>query len=350
MTARRGVRLGPVGLRLTHRALYATVAVLALLLLGCWIALFTGDLDLSTSRVWATLGGDGTTVERLVVVDRRLARTLAALLIGFALGCAGALTQSITRNPIASPDILGVTSGASFFAVVLVTRPEITSSVADRAPAELVAPAALLGGLLTTACILALSWRGGFDGLRLILVGLSVNSLTLAGVAWLLTRAEMAEAQAATRWLSGSLNGARMPEVLMMAPVMAGGLLLCLMLARDLAALRMGRDLAPALGTAPARTEGLALLVAVVLVSVATAVAGPVSFVAFIAPQAAMRAFGTAGPPPVAGGLIGALLVLGADLVGSRLPAELPVGVPTAVIGAPFLLYLLIQHRRRTSV
>ncbi|WP_240487309.1 FecCD family ABC transporter permease [Actinomadura flavalba] len=339
------MRVGPVGVLVRPRAGVAGLVVAVALLGVAGVAVFSGSLDIAPARVLAALAGDGTRVETLVVVDRRLARTLAAVLVGFALGCAGALTQSITRNPIASPDILGVTTGAGFFAVLLITHPALLPG-----GSAMLAAAAITGGLVTTGGILALSWRAGFDGLRLILVGISVNAIGMAGVSWLLLRTDIDQAAVAMRWLTGSLSGARMPDVLLLAPFVLAAGLACAYLARDLAALRLGRSVAPALGTAPGRTEALALLVAVVLASGATAVAGPVAFAAFVAPQAAMRLFGTAGPPPLAGGLTGALLILAADLTAQRLPAELPVGVVTAVVGAPFLLYLLHRHRRRTSV
>ncbi|WP_216311792.1 FecCD family ABC transporter permease [Streptomyces nanshensis] len=335
---------------LRPRALAVALATAAAVLALVAAALFTGDVSLPNGRVLAALAGDGTRIEHLLVVEHRLARALSGVLVGAALGCAGALTQSVTRNPIASPDILGVTAGASLFAVLLVTRPQLASRTGDQAAAELLASAAVSGGLLTAVCILLLSWRGGLDGMRIVLVGLSFHALALAGVSWLLTRAELEEAQVATRWLTGSLAGVRMSDVTLLGPLVLCALATCAVLARDLDALRLGRETAPTLGTSPVRTEAVALLVAVLLVSVATAVAGPVAFVAFVAPQAAMRAFGTAGPPPLAGALTGALLVLGADTAAQRLPVELPVGVPTAVLGAPFLLFLLNRHRRRTSV
>lgn len=346
----RGLRLGPVGWVLHTRALLAGVVATAAVLALTALAVLTGTVDLPVDRALAALTGTGTRLEHLVVVEHRLSRALAAVLVGGALGCAGALTQSVTRNPLASPDILGVTGGASFFAVLLVTRPEIASRTEDGSAAGLLVPAAIGGGLLTAACILALAWRGGFDGLRVVLVGLGINALAMSGVSWLLTRAEIEEAQVATRWLTGSLAGVRMPDVTLLAPLTLAGLVICLVLAKDLGALRLGREVAPTLGTRPGRTEAWALVVAVVLVSGATAVAGPIAFVALVAPQVAMRVFGTAGPPPLAGGVSGALLVLGADTVSQRLPSELPVGVPTAVIGAPCLLFLLHQQRRRTSV
>ncbi|KRF19795.1 hypothetical protein ASG90_20370 [Nocardioides sp. Soil797] len=326
----------------------ATIVIAATVALMLY-ALTTGTLYFPLDRVLATLFGHGTKIEELVIIDRRLSRLSAAVLVGFALGFSGAITQSITRNPIASPDILGVTTGAGFFAVLVVANPGLRDLI-DLPTNRAISLSALVGGLLTTALILALSWRAGFDGLRLILVGISVNALALAGIAFVLLRSELADAAVATRWLSGSLLAARMPEVYVLGPVVLAVVVCGLVLRKDLTALRLGRELAPVLGSHPARTEAAALLLAVVVVSVATAVAGPIAFVAFVAPQAAMRLFGTAGPPPIAGGLFGALLLLVADLATQRLPVELPVGVLTAVIGAPYLLYLMIHLMRRQSV
>lgn len=348
--ARVGVRLGPVGLLIRHRALLFAVLLLLVLTGAGLLALFTGTLDLPASRVFGTLVGQGSSVDQLVVIDRRLSRTLAALLVGFALGTAGGLTQTITRNPIASPDLLGVTSGASLFAVFLVTTPALGRQLVGEDTSAILAPAAIAGGLVTTAAILGLSWRGGFDGLRLILVGIGVNATALSGVSYLLSRTELEQAAIATRWLNGSLSGARMDDVLLMLPVTAVAAIGCVVLSQHLGALRLGREVAAGLGTRPARTEAFALLIAVAVVSVAVAVAGPIGFVGFVAPQLAMRLFGTAGPPPLAGGLVGAAVVLLSDLGAMRLPGELPVGVITAVIGAPTLLALLIGYVRRTSV
>ncbi len=329
------------------RALAASGVVAAVLALAAWISVFTGSLDVAPERVWAALAGNGTAIENLVIVDRRLSRALAALLVGFALGVSGALTQSITRNPIASPDILGVVSGAGLCAALVATQPAVRGVFAGLDTRTLIQAAALVGGLVTTGAILALSWRAGFNGMRLILVGLSVNALALAGTSFLLTRADVYDAAVAVRWLTGSLAPARMDDVSSLLPIVVLAALSCAALAAPLASLRLGREFSSLLGTSPARTEAVSILLAVVLAASAAAVAGPIGFVAFVAPQAALRLFGTAGPPPVASGACGAALVLAADLIAQRVPVELPVGVVVAVIGAPCLLYLLIHTVRR---
>ncbi|WP_374999867.1 FecCD family ABC transporter permease [Aeromicrobium sp. CTD01-1L150] len=347
--ARPGVQVGPVGVPVRRRAVVATIATGVLLATTAVHLLSSGTVDVPVHRVLATLVGQGDRIENLVVLDGRLARVVSAVVVGFLLGLAGALTQSITRNPIASPDILGVTTGAGAVAVLVVTQPWLAAGLG--APMSTVLPAAaVLGALLTTSIILALAWRGGFDGLRLILVGLGVNALASAVTAWLLVRADIHSATVATRWLAGSVDGIALSQSLTIVPVVGLAVVVGLRLGPALGALRLGRDVAAALGLSPGRAELAALGLAVVATGAATAIAGPVAFVAFVAPQAALRMFGTAGPTPLAAGLVGALLVLVADLVAQRMPVELPVGVVTAVVGAPFLLYLLTRHVRRTSV
>ena len=350
MSARAGVQVGSVGLVVRRRALTALVAVLVICAGVLIVSLTTGTLDYSLERVWAALTGNGTRIEELVVVDRRLSRVVSGALVGFLLGVSGALTQSVTRNPIASPDILGVTAGAGLAAVFVVTRPTEVGALTGEAPGDLLAMAALVGGVLTTVLILALSWRGGFDGLRLILVGIGVNALALAAISWMLTRSSLDEAAVATRWLTGSMSGARLDNLPLLVVVAVGCALVCVVLARDLASLRLGRELSSTLGSPAGRTEALSLVVAVVAVSAATSVAGPIGFVAFVAPQAALRLFGTAGPTPLAGGLTGAAMLVCADLVAQRLPVSLPTGVITAVVGAPVLLALIVPRIRRSHV
>ncbi|SKC57921.1 FecCD family ABC transporter permease [Krasilnikoviella flava] len=341
------VRLGPVALRVRRRAVVATLAVLLVLVGVLTVALLTGALALPVDRVLVALAGQGSGVEQLVV-GRRLQRAAAAVVVGAALGCSGALTQTVTRNPIASPDILGVTAGASVFAVLVAVRPDVVEGALGVPPQSVVGVATVLGGLLTAALLLVLSQRGGFDGFRLVLVGIGVNALALAVVSWLLTRAELESAAVAQRWLVGSLEGATGTEVASLGLVALPGLLACVVLADRLGALRLGPEVARSLGVRAGGTQVGALVLAVVLASAATAVVGPVAFVAFVAPQIALRAFRTAGPPPLAGAAVGAALLLVADTLAQSLPVPLPVGVLTSLVGAPFLLYLATRSLRRT--
>ncbi len=343
---RRGVSLGPVAMRWHARAVVGAGITVAVLLAAVLVALTSGSYEISPARALSTLFGGGTTIEQYVVIDRRLMRVGAAVLIGAALGAAGALTQTVTRNPIATPDILGVTMGASAAAVFLVTQPTLLRGLGS--PQERLAIAAIIGSIAATALIIALSWRGGFDGPRLVLVGIGVSAVCGSAVTWMLSRSGEEEAAVAAQWLVGSIQRVKLGDLPILAVTVVVALVICTALTRDLHALRLGRESAPLLGSSPARTEAVAILIAVVLVGVATSVAGPIAFVAFVAPQAAMRLLGTPGPSPVAGALVGATMLLLADLIGQKLWVSLSAGIITPIVGAPFLLHLLIRHQRRS--
>ncbi|QAY61796.1 iron ABC transporter permease [Microbacterium protaetiae] len=321
-------------------ALVLTVLSLALV---AGVALTAGTITVAPDRVVAALFGFGDKVETLIV-GRRAVRLCAGLLVGFALGASGGLTQSLTRNPLASPDILGITTGAGVFAVLAIVTP-----VAGFAAAALVPVAALFGGLATAAVVVGLAWRSGLEPLRLVLVGVGLTAICGAITQWLLMRSDVEWAAVATRWLAGSLASSSWSDVRLLLPVCVLGAVAIAAVARPLGALRLGSDLARSLGTGTGPTQLGILVLAVVLVSMSTAVAGPVGFVAFVAPQIAMRVFHTAGPPAFASGLCGALLVTAADLTTRWLPVELPVGILTSLVGGPVLLVLLFRYVRRTS-
>lgn len=348
----RGIELGPVGLPLRRRSVVATVAVLAAAIAVLAVSVLTGSLDVPLDRTWAALTGHGTQLEELVVLDRRFGRAAVGLLMGFCLGCAGAITQSVTRNPIATPDILGVMAGAAAAATFVQTQPQFLDRTTGLGAAVVLVPAALAGGLLTAGLIAVLGFRrgAGLAGLRLILTGLAVSSLAQAVTTFLIVRAPSESAAVATRWLVGSLSGARYADLVVVLPLAVFAFGLCLILGRDVAALRLGRETASSLGVAGGRVEGVALLAAVLLTAVCTAVAGPIALIAFIAPHLARRLFASPGVPLIGGGLLGAVLLAAADLVADRLPVGLPVGIVTAVLGAPVLLLLVIGFTRRASV
>jgi len=345
-----GISVGPIGVPVRRRYVVTTTSVLLALAALAFIALVTGTLHYPISRIVTVLAGDGSRIENLVIVDRRLVRIAAAIAVGFMLGMSGALTQSITRNPIASPDILGVTTGASAVAVFFVTNPGTAIGPSDASATSILTPATLIGGIATTSLILALAWRGGFDGLRLVLVGLGINAIAVAAITWMMTRATTTDASIAARWLTGSVDGVKSGDLLLLGPIAALGLIASVTLGRSVSTLQLGRDVATSLGTPAGRTELAALAVAVLLASAATAVAGPVAFVAFVAPQAALRLFRTAGPTPFAAGLVGAVMLAASDLVAQHLLFPLPAGVVTSVVGAPCLLLLIVTQFRSSSV
>ncbi|GAA3472110.1 iron chelate uptake ABC transporter family permease subunit [Nonomuraea roseola] len=337
-----GVRLGSASFVWRPWMVFVTLLLMAATSLVFCLSIGVGDFPIGLSQVIATLLGQGERVDEFVIMDLRMPRALAGLIVGVALGMSGAITQSIARNPLASPDILGITGGASAVAVFLVT-------VSGGAAAAIVdsvglSVAALAGGLGTGLLVYFLAWRRGIDGLRLILIGISVSAVTEAITIWLLVTADIRDVARAQAWLVGSLDNRSWSEVWV---ALWGALALVAVVscvAFHLRPLHFGDEVAAGLGVRYSMVRAVLLLCAVLLAGVAVSAAGPVPFVALVAPQVALRLSRYPTPPLVASGLTGALLLIGADLVArTALPVTLPVGVVTAAIGGPFLVYLLVR-------
>lgn len=333
----------PVSGILRPRAVAVCVAAGAATFAALVLNVSVGDFPVPLADVARALVGAAPPGTEFIVTDLRLPRSLAGALVGAALGIAGAITQAVTRNPLASPDILGVTAGAGAAAVATIV---LGGGAGGRLPA-----AALVGGGAAAVALLLLAWRGGVSGGRLVLVGIALHVLLTSGTNWLLVRAQLTEAQQAAVWLVGSLNGRGWEQVrtvgfglLVLVPVV-------LVLTRHLGVLQFGDDTARGLGLPVERSRLGLVLVAVALASLATAAAGPIGFVALGAPRVALWLARTPGIPVFSAALVGALLVVASDLVARRVlaPTELPVGVVTAVLGAPFLLLLLSRTRRITT-
>ncbi len=337
-----GVRVGPVSF--VWRPWVMSVAVLlagATFLVFC-VSIGVGDFPIGLPQVIATIFGRGERVDEFVIMDLRMPRALAGLIVGVALGVSGAITQSIARNPLASPDVLGITSGASAAAVFLVT---VSGGAAAAIVSSVGLPtAALAGGLGTGLLVYFLAWRRGIDGFRLILIGISVSAVMEAITTWLLVKADIRDVARAQAWLVGSLEARSWTEVRTALWCTLALLLVVSYAAFHLKPMYFGDDVAAGLGVRFSLVRAVLLLCAVLLAGVAVSAAGPVPFVALVAPQVAMRLSRHPTPPLVASGLVGALLLIGADLVArTALPVALPVGVVTAAIGGPFLVYLVIQ-------
>lgn len=350
-TARRGFRAGPVtGVWRPRAAAVATVAAV-LLVVVCAVNLGRGDFPIPVSEVVRILLGGGDSADAYIVTELRLPRTLTGVFVGAALGLAGALTQAVARNPLASPDILGVTDGASLFAVASVVLAG-GAGVSGLAVSPLGTPiAALAGGLVAAALVYALAYRKGLDGFRLLLVGIGISSAAVSLTTYLLVSANVQQAGQVLTWLRGSLASRSWENVVPAAVVVAVGLPLAIGLAFRLAALELGDDSARGLGLRVDRARAGVVGVAVVLAAVATACAGPIRFVALVVPQILLRLSGGSRPPLVGSALGGALLVVTADLVARTVLGEaVPVGVVTVVVGAPYLLYLLVRRTRRRTV
>jgi iron complex transport system permease protein len=259
--------------------------------------------------------------------------------VGLAFGLSGPLFQRMLGNPLASPDFVGVSSGSGLFACAAI--------VTFHASGLAVAGASLVGGALSTALIYLLAWRGGIRGFRFILIGIGVSAAMVSLTGYLLSRATVWDARAAMTWLIGSVGQAGPDELAILCGVLVAAVPLALLLERQLRALELGDDAASALGTRvePARLAIVAVVV--VLIGCATAVAGPIPFVALMAGPIVARVLAPASGGLLAAGFTGAALVLSADLVAAHLmPAPLPTGVVTGLVGAPYLLWLLATANR----
>jgi iron-siderophore transport system permease protein len=350
VAGRRPLRIGPVSTVLRPRPAVVVVAGLAVVVLALAVNLGRGEYPISIPDVLGVLLGGGAPGQRLVVLDLRLPRSLTGALVGGALAVAGAITQSIARNPLASPDVIGLTAGATVGAVLVITLSGSAGTAAGLAAAVGVPIAALAGGLLTALVIYGLAWRRGLLGFRLVLVGVAVNAMLLAAVQWLLVVTGVYQAAQAYVWLNGSLNGRGWEHVAPVGIALALLVPAALVLSHVLGGLQFGDDTARGLGIRVDRARTALLLVAVCLASIAAAAAGPIAFVALVAPQLAQRLSGTARPPLVGSLVVGAALTVVADVVARTAfgGVELPVGIVTAVLGAPYLLLLLARHRRRS--
>ena len=341
-----GVRLGRMSFVWRPWPLCVTVLLAAATFLVFCVSIGVGDFPIGLPQVLATLFGRGEQVDEFVIMDLRMPRALAGVVVGVALGVSGAITQSIARNPLASPDVLGITSGASAVAVFLVTVSGGTAAaIVDSVG---LSAAALAGGLGTGLLVYFLAWRRGVDGFRLILIGISVSAVMEAVTTWLLVTADIRDVARAQAWLVGSLEDRGWSEV--WTALWCGLALLAVVscVAFQFRPMHFGDDVAAGLGVRYTRVRAVLLLCAVLLAGVAVSAAGPVPFVALVAPQVAMRLARCPTPPLVASGLTGALLLTGSDLVArTALPVSVPVGVVTAAIGGPFLVYLLVRANLR---
>jgi ABC-type enterobactin transport system permease subunit len=343
VTARTTIRIGPASAILRWRHLAVPLAAAAVLVLLSAASLGRGDFPIGLCDVLRTLAGLGEKTHEFIVLELRAPRIVVGLLVGLALGVAGALFQTFARNPLASPDVLGITQGASVGAVAAIV---LTGGSAIGVPL-----AALAGALVTGALLFVLTWRAGIDGYRLVLVGIALWSVMAALIDWLLTHAEIYDAAAAYVWITGSLNARTWDHAVPLVLSVAVLIPLALAAGRVLGVLQFGDDTARGLGVRLPLAQSAVVLIAVALVATSVAAAGPISFVALVVPQIAVRLTGGSRPPLLASGLLGAVLVVGADVTTRTvLPQALPVGILTAAIGAPYLLWLLVRGRRRSTL
>ena len=348
------LRLGAASWLVPLRAVGATSVGFGVLCVLAVLDLALGDFEIPVADVLRTLAGGGDAGQQFIVMELRLPQTLVAVLVGAALGLAGALTQTFARNPLASPDILGVTEGAAVGAVAVIVMSGASGyggGLVSGSLASMGVPvAAFLGGLLTATVLYVLSWRRGIDDRRLILIGIGLSASLAAVTSWLLVRARIEDAASAQVWLNGSLNARGWEHATPLMWTLAVLVPVSLLLVRHLNALQLGDDAARALGVRLQTTQLLVLVAAVGLASVAVAAVGPLAFVAFVVPQIALRLTGGSRPPMLASMVFGGCLVVGADLVTRvLLPFAIPAGLVTSAIGAPYLIWLLVRTNRKAS-
>ncbi|RFS79540.1 iron-enterobactin ABC transporter permease [Leclercia adecarboxylata] len=305
------------------------------------ISLRSGAVTLDFTQVFNALTGSAPRNITMVVTEWRLPRVIMALLVGAALGISGAIFQSLMRNPLGSPDVMGFNTGAwSGVLVAMVLFGQHLTAITL---------AAMAGGILTSLIVWALAWRDGIETFRLIIIGIGMRAMLMAFNTWLLLQASLETSLSAGLWFAGSLNGLTWAKTLPAAPLILLMFVCALLLVKRMRLLEMGDDSACELGVSVERSRLMLMLVAVVLTAAATAIAGPISFIALVAPHIARRLSGTARWGLTQSALCGSLLLLAADLCAQQLfmPYQLPVGVVTVSLGGIYLIVLLVQESRK---
>ena len=335
------LRRGRFSAQVERRTLVFVAVLVTLIAALALLGLCYGAAWASPARVYAALGGGGGG-PGVVIREWRLPRVTAGLVFGAALGLAGAIFQNVTRNPLGSPDVIGLDAGAYTGALFAIT-------VLSGTPAQLTV-GSVVGGVVAAAAVYLLSLGGGLSGLRLIIIGIAVNAMLTALNSWIVLRAELEIAIAAVGWSAGSLNGVGWDDVGVPFGVLA---VLFAVLATRAPALHqsgLGGELAVTTGVRWDRLRLQLVLIGVGCTATVTAVAGPIAFIALAAPQIGRRLSRAPGVALLPAALTGAVLLSGADLAAQMLlaPVALPVGVVSTVIGGCYLIWLLTKEVRRT--
>ena len=320
-----------------NRLIGVTILLAALTLCLCTMMLIYGNTKYPLDVVIKVLSGENVKGATFAIETLRLPRMLCALLVGMAFGIAG------NRNPLASPDIIGVTSGSSVAAVFCILMLGMSGPS--------VSIIAVISGLIIAALIYLLSNDVSFSGSRLILIGIGIQAMLQAVISFLLLKATQYDVSGALRWLSGSLNGMTMKSVpsLFVVVVVFGTIIV--LLTKYLQVLELGDEFATTLGIRVNLVRVILVLSAVFLIAFATATTGPIAFVAFLAGPIASKLVGKGSPNVIPSALVGALLVLASDMIGQFVfSTRFPVGVITGILGAPYMLFLLICVNKRGEV
>jgi len=338
---------GNVSFLIDKRAFMKIVSFLLIAFIIFIISIGLGDYPLNPIQVLTTLFGGGSEMDQLVIFHFRLPRILISLLVGIALAVAGAILQGMIRNPLASPDIIGITGGASVFVVAFLTlfsneNNALTVSI------SWLPLSAFIGATVIAFLVYFLSWKNGVSPIRLVLIGIGISTLAQALTTLFMIIGPIYRASQANIWITGSVNGSDWSDVYILSPWILLFFILSFILARKVNIQELGDDVAKGIGGKVQFERFLLLLVSTALVGGAVAFAGGIGFVGLIAPHIARRLVGSAyGVLIPLSGLIGAILVMCADLMGRTLflPLEVPAGVFTSAIGAPYFIYLLFKAK-----
>ncbi|OQM44399.1 iron ABC transporter permease [Anoxybacillus sp. UARK-01] len=329
----------------------AVIISLVLLMLGLIVFLVSlgmGSAYISPLNVAKTLFGSGTDMEKIVIHTFRLPRAIVALFVGMSLAVAGAILQGMIRNPLASPDVLGMTSGAAaavvaFLALFSDQNHSLTISI------HWLPLGAFVGATVSVFLVYMLAWKNGISPFRLVLIGIGISALMQAGTTFLMITGPIYRASQANVWITGSIYGASWKDVAFLVPWALILLMISIISARKLNIQELGDEIALGVGVSLQRQRLFLLLLSTALTGGAVAFAGGIGFVGLMAPHIARRLVGSSfGALLPAAALLGAILVMLADLVGRTMfaPLEVPAGVFTAALGAPYFIYLLYKSRQ----
>jgi len=324
----------------SRRYLFVTSLLVVIAIALCCAMLMLGNTIYPVQDVLRVLLGEDVKGASFAVGTIRLPRMIAGVFAGFAFGVAGHVFQTMLRNPLANPNVIGITAGSSAAAVFCI--------IVLHASNTIVSIASIVGGLATVLLIFVLSKRTSFSIGRLILIGIGIQAMLDATISYLLLIGQQHDLPTAMRWLSGSLNGAKMENlyplviaVLILAPVIIS-------FGKRLDMLELGELAATSLGVDTDKTRLMLIISSVLIIALATATTGPIAFVAFLSGPIAKRLVGVGFSGIIPAGLVGIILVLASDLIGQfAFVARYPVGVITGILGAPYLIYLLIRMNRK---
>ncbi|MBH8571730.1 iron ABC transporter permease [Nostocaceae cyanobacterium CENA369] len=339
------IRSEAISFRLDRRLPLMLLSLAVVIVVAMVMNLGRGEYPISPSDIVKTVLSidTGNPDYAFVIYNLRLPRTLVAFMVGVALAISGTIFQGLTRNPLADPAFIGINSGASLAAVAIIV-------LFPSAPISALPLSAFAGALFMAALIYSLAWNKGSSPLLFILLGVGLSAIADAFTTLLITFGEISNVSDALVWLAGSVYGRTWEQVFSLLPWLIIVVPMTLILARHLNALNLGDDVARGLGSRVEWQRGLFVLIGVALVGASVSTAGNIKFVGLIAPHLGRQLVGPnhEGLIPISA-LLGGMLVVAADLLGRTLfaPIEIPCGVVTAAIGAPYFLFLLISNRKK---